>query len=170
MNRRNAPARGMRTASAFATLAAAFAFAGSVSAEPAKGTVAQGGRSATIRHAWLVAGPDAIDPKTTVRQVVLSATDIGARIGACARMGCVSGLVEEGMTVIFGAGPRLLFWVSLNGQRVQYSGTEAPSSFVATANEGKRIAGRLVIDKTTSGGSKIDVQFDAPLVKTFTAN
>ena len=161
MNRRNAPARGMRTASAFATLAAAFAFAGSVSAEPAKGTVAQGGRSATIRHAWLGAGPDAID---------LSATDIGTKIGSCARMGCVSGLVEEGMTVIFGAGPRLLFWVSLNGQRVQYSGTEAPSSFVATANEGNRIAGRLVIDKTTSGGSKVDVQFDAPLVKTFTAN
>ena len=170
MNRRNSPARRIRTAPALAALAAAFAFAVPASAEPAKGTVAQGGRSATIQHAWLVAGPDAIDPKTTIRQVVLSATDIGTKIRACARMGCVSGLVEEGMTVIFDAGPRLLFWVSLNGQRVQYSGTEAPSSFVATANDGKRIAGRLVIDKSTSGGSKVDVQFDTPLVKTFTAN
>ena len=67
-------------------------------------------------------------------------------------------------------GVGLAVGVSLNGQRVQYSGTEAPSSFVATANDGKRIAGRLVIDKSTSGGSKVDVQFDTPLVKTFTAN
>ena len=40
------------------------------------------------------------------------------------------GPAAGGVTVIFDAGPRLLFWVSLNGQRVQYSGTDAPSSFV----------------------------------------
>lgn len=72
--------------------------------------------------------------------------------------------------MLFDAGQRLLFRVTLNGQRVQYSGTEAPSSFVATANDGRRIAGRLVNDKTTSGGSKVDGGFDAPLVKTCTAN
>ena len=41
-------------------------------AEPAKGTVALGTRSATIQHAWLVVGPDAVDPKKTIRRVVFS--------------------------------------------------------------------------------------------------
>jgi hypothetical protein len=137
-------------------------------AEPAKGTVSQGSRSATIQHAWLVVGPDMIDPKMTLRQLVLSSTDIGAKIKACAKMSCVSGHVEDGMTVDVG-GPRLNFWVSLNGQRVQYSGTEEPSALVASVNDGKRIAGTLKIDKSKSGGSKVDVSFDAPLAKTFTA-
>jgi hypothetical protein len=151
-------------------VAAAFAaaFAVPAAAEPAKGTVTQGSRTATIQHAWLVVGPDVMDPKTTVRQLVLSSTDIGAKIKACAKLSCVGGHVEDGMTVDIG-GPRLNFWVSLNGQRVQYSGTEAPAALAAGVNDGKRLAGTLKIDKSKSGGSTIDVSFDAPLAKTFTA-
>jgi hypothetical protein len=137
-------------------------------AEPANGTVTQGGRTATIQHAWLVVGPDAMDPKTTIRQLVLSSTDIGAKIRACAKLSCVGGHVDDGMTVDIG-GPRLNFWVALNGQRDQYSGTEAPSALAASVNDGKRLAGTLKIDKSGSGGSKVDVRFDAPLAKTFTA-
>jgi hypothetical protein len=148
--------------------AAAASLALPASAEPAKGTVKQGSRTTTIQHAWLVVGPDAIDPKVMIRQLVLSSTDIGAKIKACTKMSCVSGLVEDGMTVDIG-GPRLNFWVALNGQRVQYSGTEPPSALAASVNDGKRLAGTLRIDKTASGGSKVDVQFDAPLAKSFTA-
>lgn len=151
-------------------LAAAIALSPPAFAEPATGTVAQGRKTATIRHAWLVSGPDAVDPKTTIRQVVLSATDLGAKIRACATMSCVSGLLGDGMTVDFDAGPRLNVWVSLDGQRVQYSGTEKPSALTAKANDAKRIAGRLAIDKSSSGGPTIDVEFDAPLAKTFTAH
>jgi hypothetical protein len=154
----------MTGALAFACVVAPPAFA-----DPAKGTVTQAGRSATMRYAWLVVGPDAVDPKKTIREVVLSANDIGAKLKACTRMGCASGLVDEGMTIDFDAGPRLNYWVSLSGQRVQYSGTEPPASFVATANDGKRIAGRLRIDKKSAGGPTLDVEFDAPLAKTFTA-
>jgi len=154
---------------ATAILAAVLAaFTLPAAAEPAKGTVTQGGRTATIQHAWLVVGPDPVDPKTTIRELVLSSTDIGAKIKACAKMSCVSGHVEDGMTVDL-SGPRLNFWVSLNGQRVQYSGTEAPAALAASVNDGKRLAGTLKIDKTQAGGSKIDVSFDAPLAKTFTA-
>ncbi|MEO8485290.1 MAG: hypothetical protein ABI585_03035 [Betaproteobacteria bacterium] len=165
MNRTLAAVRRRSTMLA-AALAASMALP--ASAEPAKGTVTQGSRTATIQHAWLVVGPDAMDPKTMVRQLVLSSTDIGAKIKACAKMSCVSGHVDDGMTVDIG-GPRLNFWVALNGQRVQYSGTEAPAALAATANDGKRLAGTLRIDKTKSGGSKVDVQFDAPLAKSFTA-
>jgi hypothetical protein len=138
-------------------------------AEPAKGTVTQGSRSATIQHAWLVVGPDAVDPKKTIRRVVLSATDIGAKLKACAKMSCTDGSVEDGMTIDLDAGPRLHYWVALNGQRVQHSGTQPASALAASANDAKRVAGRLAFDQSGAGGSKVDVQFDAPLAKAFTA-
>lgn len=137
-------------------------------AEPAKGSVTQSARTATIKHAWLVSGPDAVEPKMVIRRVVLSATDIGAKLAACKKMSCTSGSVEEGMTVDLDAGPRLNYWVALNGQMVQYSGTEPPASLVTTANDGKRVTGKLRIDRSGSGGPKIDVEFDAPMLKTFT--
>ncbi|CAG1007270.1 hypothetical protein BURK1_03383 [Burkholderiales bacterium] len=167
MNRTKPRARPSRFAPAVLALALAATFAVTPSrAEPAKGTVTQGGRSAAIRHAWLVTGTDVVT-NSAIRMVVLSATDLGAKLEACATMSCVSGLVEDGMTVDFDAGPRLNFWVSLNGQRVQYSGTERPAAFAATASDAKRIAGRLVIDKSASGGAKVDVEFDAPLARAF---
>jgi hypothetical protein len=145
----------------------ALALAAPALAEPAKGTVTQGGRSATIQHAWLVVGPDAVDPKKTIRRVVLSATDIGAKLEACAKMSCTDGSVADGMTIDLDAGPRINYWVALNGQRLQYSGTQPMSSLAATANDGKRVAGKLVFDQSGSGGSIVDVQFDAPLAKAF---
>ena len=149
------------------TLACALAFAAPAQAEPAKGTVVQGARNATIAHAWLVVGPDAVDPRKTIRRVVFSATDLGAKLKACARMGCSDGGVEEGMTIDLDAGPRINYWVALNGQRLQYSGTVPTNALAATANDAKRVAGRLSFDQSGSGGSKVDIQFDAPLAKAF---
>jgi hypothetical protein len=150
-------------------IAAILAFAPAAArAEPAKGTVTQGSRSAAIKHAWLVAGPDAVDRTMVIRRLVLSATDIGAKLAACTKMSCTDSSVEDGMTVDLDAGPRLNYWVALNGQKVQYSGTEPPASLEATANDKKRLAGRLRIDRTGSGGPKVDVEFDAPMLKTFT--
>ena len=138
-------------------------------AEPAKGTVAVGARSAALQHAWLVVGPDAVDPKKTIRRVVFSATDIGAKIKACAKMSCTDGSVDDGMTIDLDNGPRINYWVALNGQRVQYSGTLEPKVLGATANDAKRVAGKLAFDQSASGGAKVDVQFDAPLAKAFTS-
>jgi hypothetical protein len=57
----------------------------------------------------------------------------------------------------------------MNGQKVQYSGTEPVGSFAASADDARRIAGRLVFDKTAAGGPKVDVEFDAALVKELSA-
>jgi hypothetical protein len=38
----------------------------------------------------------------------------------------------------------------------------------ATADSADRLAGKLTFDDSKSGGPKIDVQFDAPLLKSFT--
>jgi hypothetical protein len=44
----------------------------------AKGTVAYKKDTVTIKHVWLVKGPDAVDPKVTIRKLIFSAADIGA--------------------------------------------------------------------------------------------
>jgi hypothetical protein len=135
-------------------------------ADPAKGTLDYKGRSATLKYAWLVKGPDPADGKP-IRRVVFSATDIGAKVAACKDMSCTDGSVNEGMTVDLIAGPRFGYWVALNSQLVQYSGTEPNGSLQITADDGKRLAGKIKFDKSGAGGAKVDVEFDAPLVKEF---
>ena len=133
----------------------------------AKGAVTYKARGAPVtvalKHAWLVKGPDAVDPKKIVRKLILSADDIGAKIAACRTMSCVDADLNSGMTVDFDAGPRLNYWIVLDNQRVQYSGTAAPAAFKAAADTATRLAGKLVIDDTKAGGPGIDVQFDTPL-------
>ena len=82
-------------------------------------------------------------------------------------MSCSDGSLREGMTVDFGSGPRLNYWVVLNDQRVQYSGTAKPESFTARADGAGKLAGRLSIDDSGAGGAVVDVDFDATLVKDF---
>jgi hypothetical protein len=118
-----------------------------------------------LKYVWLIKGPDPIDPKVTIRHLIFSATDLGAKIAACKTMGCMDAVVGSGMTVDLGAGPRLNYWVSLNDQRVQYSGTALPAAFKSTADTPTRLAGKLTIDDTAAGGAKVDVEFDTPLAQ-----
>jgi len=133
----------------------------------ARGTIAYKTRTTTLKYAWLVKGPDPAEPKTTIRTLILSADDIGAGLAACKTMSCASGEVAEGMTVDFDAGPRLNYWIAVNGQKVQYSGTAPLAVFTAKANDAGRLAGRLAIDDVAAGGPKIDVEFDVTMLKTF---
>ncbi len=133
----------------------------------ASGTIAYRGRTAAPAHAYLVRGPDAVDEKKVVRRLVLTTSDLGPKIAACESMSCVDANVTEGMEVDFDAGPRLNYWIALDGQKVQYSGTAVPESFASRANDARRIAGRLSIDDTAAGGPKIAIEFDAPLVRAF---
>lgn len=139
----------------------------SASAGGARGTISYGARKSAIAHAYLVKGPDAVDDRKVIRRLVLTTTDIGPKIAACATMSCVDANVTEGMEVDFDAGPRLNYWVALDGQKTQYSGTAVPDSLAASANDARRLAGRLSIDDSSAGGPAVDVEFDAPLVRAF---
>ncbi len=135
----------------------------------AKGNLIYKGTTVTLKHAYLVKGPDAIDPKTIIRRLILSKDDLGATIQACKTMSCVDGGITEGMQVDFDAGPRLNYWVALNGGRLQYSGTARPSVAEVAGDDAKRLAGKLSIDDTAAGGPRLDVEFAATLLKEFTA-
>ena len=130
----------------------------------AKGSVAYKGRTIDVKHAYLVQTTDAMSGKP-MRRLILSPRELGAKIASCPKMACVDGDLDDGLEVDFVDGPRLNYWLVMNGQKVQYSGTEPKESLASTANDAKKIAGTLRFDKTGAGGPKVDVTFDAALVK-----
>jgi hypothetical protein len=136
-------------------------------ADTSKGSVVLNGKTTQLQFVYLVKGPDVMS--TTIRELVFSPTDIAAKIQACATLSCVSGQLDEGMTVDFDAGPRLNYWVVANGQRVQYSGTTEVSAFKASTDGPGKLAGTLDFDDSGAGGGKVNVSFDASLFKEFPA-
>jgi hypothetical protein len=94
---------------------------------------------------------------------------MGAKIRGCQAMSCADGEVTEGLVVDMGAGPRLNYWMALNDQKVQHSGTRPPASLKTSADDPKRLAGKLSFDDSGASGPKVDVEFDAMLVKEFKA-
>jgi len=147
--------------------AAAFA-CGSASAGDAKGTITYkykaGEIVVKIKHAYLFKGPDVVSGKT-IRRVVLSVADVSAKLGACATMLCSDGDIVEGMTIDFDAGPRLNYWFVGNNQLLQYSGTAEPASLKLTVDTPQRLAGKWDFDGSATGGPKVQIEFNAPLVK-----
>lgn len=153
-----------------ATLALGAVFtSAAIAVDVGTGSVNYKGQTVGLKYAWLVSGPSDMEPGKTVRRLVMSASDIGSKLKACTAFSCTDGSVTEGMTVDFTGGPRLLYWIVMNGQKTQYSGTAKPDTFVAAANEPGHLAGRLAIDDTGAGGPKIDAQFDVTLLKEFKA-
>jgi hypothetical protein len=120
-----------------------------------------------MKFAYLVKGPDTMDPKLIIRRLIVSATDLTATIQKCATMSCADGTGADAMMVDIG-GPRLNYWLNLNGGLVQYSGTADPKSLTATTDTPAKLAGKLVFDGSGAGGPKVSIDFDASLLKEFT--
>lgn len=120
-----------------------------------------------FNHAYLVKGPDDFDPHKTIKRIVLSATDIASTIQQCRAMNCAEARVTEGMTVDIDGGRRLNYWIAVKEGHVQYSGTQRSNALKTTANEAGRLAGSLSFDGTPAGGPRVDVEFDASLLKEF---
>jgi hypothetical protein len=138
----------------------------------AKGTLTYKAKSGPItvspKYAYLVKGPDAVEPGKIIRKLIFSTADLGTKIDGCKTMSCTDADLGEGMTVELDAGPRLNYWVVLNGQRIQYSGTEPPASLKLSTNTPQRLAGTLAFDGAAAGGAQVAIEFDAPLVKEMT--
>jgi hypothetical protein len=138
----------------------------------AKGTLTYKAKSGPItiapKFAYLVKGPDGVETSKTIRKLIFTTVDSGARIEACTTMSCTESGLSEGMTVDLDGGPRLNYWVVLNGQRVQYSGTEPPGALKLTTDTPQRLAGTLTMDGARAGGPQVAIEFDTPLVKEMT--
>ena len=141
-------------------------------AEKAKGTLTYKGPKKTftvaLKHAYLVKGPDTFEEGKTVRRLILTSGDFSAAIKGADALNGFDGKLMEGMIVELADGPRLNYWIVLNDQLVQYSGMVEPAALKSTTNTADHLAGKLTIDDVSAGGPKIDVDFDAPLLKAFT--
>ena len=137
----------------------------------AKGTVSYKSKAkdfnVPMKFAFLVKGPDAMDPKTTIRRLIFTTTDITAELQKCTTMSCADGSSTDTLSVDIG-GPRLNYWLNLNGGLVQHSNTTQPAALKATTDTAERLAGHLAFDGTAGGGAKVDLEFDATLLKEFT--
>jgi hypothetical protein len=141
---------------------------GAACADGVSGSIAYQAKSGPIvvtpKYAYLVSGPDEVSGKP-IRRVVLAVADVAPKIQACAAMSCSDGGLREGMTIDFDAGPRLNYWLVANDQRVQYSGTAEPASLPLTVNTPQRLAGKWDLDGRAAGGPRIQIEFDAALLK-----
>ena len=137
----------------------------------AKGTLNYKGKAkdfaVPLKYAFYVKGPDNMDPKTTVKRLILTTADITDKIQACKTMMCAGDGLTEGIEIDITGGPRLLYWLVLNNGLVQYSGTQEPSALSTTADTPQRLAGKITFDDSSAGGAKLDATFDAALLKTF---
>jgi len=137
----------------------------------AKGTLNYKGKSkdfaVALKYAHYVKGPDEMDPKTTIKRIILSSTDLTTKIQDCKTLDCSDDGLTDGIEIDITGGPRLLYWLVVNNGLVQYSGTQQPAALAATADTAQRIAGKIAFDDSSAGGAKLDATFDAPLLKTF---
>ena len=143
-----------------------------VAAEHAKGKLTfQGAKKSftlDLKHAYLVSGPDTFDEKRIIRRLVFTVNDFTAPIKEAKGLGGFDGSLMEGMVVNLDGGPRLTYWLVLDGQLVQYSGIVEPSALKAKVDVPDHLAGKLVFDDSSSSGPNVAVEFDAPLLKSFT--
>ena len=63
------------------------------------------------------------------------------------------------------AGRRLNYWFVANDQCVQYSGTADPASLKLTTDAPQRLAGKWDLDARAAGGPRVQLEFDAALLK-----
>lgn len=120
----------------------------------------------SIKSAYFIAGPDGFDSGKKIRRLIFSTASLDDKIKSCGAMNCVDQYIE-GLQVDLDAAPRLLYWISLNNQLVQYSGTAQNEFLTLTSDSPDHLAGTLKFDQSASGGPVVDVTFDAKLVKTF---
>ena len=103
--------------------------------------------------------------RRTIRRIVPSVADVMPALEKCEDMTCSDGGIKEGMTIDLDAGERVNYWFVASGQLVQYSGSADPASLKLTTNAPERVAGTWNLDARKRGGPRIQVEFDAALVK-----
>jgi hypothetical protein len=119
-----------------------------------------------LKSAHFIVGPDAFDDAKKIRRLIFTTASLDEKIKKCSAMNCVDQYIE-GLQVDLDAAPRLLYWISLNNQLVQYSGTVQNEMLTLTTDTPDHLAGTLKFDQSGSGGAKVEVTFDAKLIKTF---
>lgn len=119
-----------------------------------------------FKYAYFVSGPDAFDSGKTIRRLIFTASDISDKLKSCENLRCGDRYMD-GIQFDLDAGRRLLYWMSLNKQLVQYSGTAENEALTLTTNTADKISGKLLVNDTAAGGPTVEVEFDAIILKAY---
>lgn len=119
-----------------------------------------------LKYAHFITGPDSFDQNKKIRRLIFTATPLNDKIKSCTVLNCVDQYIE-GIQVDLDAAPRLLYWVSVNGQLIQYSGTAVNETLSLSTDSQERLAGTLKFDASDAGGPNVEVTFDATVMKNF---
>lgn len=148
----------------------AFSFRSGHIGQPAKGEVVYMFKNKplnlTVTNGQYLTGPDQMEPSKTIRRLLFTANDLTPKVTSCATMKCLDADFV-GLQVDITDSPRLLYWLVLNNQLVQYSGTARHEALTLTENSPERLAGTLVIDDTQAGGPRANISFDLKLSRAF---
>jgi hypothetical protein len=148
---------------ALAAFAAHAAAPATVSSGRAKGTLSYDGKTVTFQHAYIIKGTES---GKKIRRLVLEGTDLRETVAAASYFSGAS-VLKEGIAIDLDLEEGLPYWMAINDGTQQISNVIDPKLFKATANDAKRIAGKLVFDATARGGPKVDVEFDAAVTREF---
>lgn len=130
----------------------------------ASGAVIIGKHTVAIKYVYLVS---ATGGEHKGRRLIFSAKDLAASIGKCTTISCADNDLTEGLELELDSGERMNLWAVANGQMVQHSDTAVRSTLTATVDKPDAVAGVLVIDRSSIGGPKINIEFKARLTKAF---
>ncbi|NIJ52110.1 hypothetical protein [Dyadobacter arcticus] len=119
-----------------------------------------------LNFVHFIVGPDSFDPNKKIRRLIFTEKSLDAKIKSCDVMNCTDPEIE-GIQVDLDAAHRILYWVNLNGQLVQYSGTAPYEELTLTTDSKEQLAGTLKFDHSVAGGPMVDVTFNAKILKTF---
>jgi hypothetical protein len=129
------------------------------------GTIQHKGKTVTLQHAYLIAGDNY---GNKVRRVILSAVDIKDKITASTSLSSAGAKLREGISFELDESmPFVGYWMVHSDQSVQISAPLDAKKFATTTSTPQRVAGTVKFDESASGGPKVDVTFDATLVKEF---
>lgn len=120
----------------------------------------------TVSNGQYLTGPDEMEASKTIRRLLFTSSDITTKVKSCQTLKCLDAEFI-GLQVDITDGPRLLYWLVLNNQMVQYSGTAQPKALTLTENSPGHVAGNLAIDDSKAGGPKINIKFDLKLNRAF---
>jgi hypothetical protein len=139
--------------------------------ENASGKLTYKGKSKSfdvaLKHAYFISGPDTFDHNKIIRRLIISDKNLVDRINTCTTMRCPDQYMD-GIQLDLDAAKKVLYWVVLDNQKVQYSGTAVMEALELTTNTAEKIAGKIKIDDSAAGGPTLDVTFDASLLKAYT--
>src|SRR6266704_4426625 len=110
-------------------------------------------RTADVKYAYLVKGPNAVDPTKITRQLFFSSADIGAAIQACETLSyCAGDSLSKGLAVLWvdvgepTDDTSLKFSIGFKDAEEQFmSGSTPRTGLKATTDTATRIGGKLTV-------------------------